>query len=76
MPSLAPSPCAMAESVLLTFRPPGAPHAISRAARSAGADVRAALPELAKRATSPPCRDGVTSALPAHERGAHPVTGT
>ena len=38
-----------------------------------GRGGRAALPELAKRASSPPCRDGVTSVLSAHERRAHPV---
>ena len=40
-----------------------------------GRGGREALFELAKRASSPPCRDGATSDLPAHEREAHPVAG-
>ena len=32
-------------------------------------------PSSRKRASLPPCRDGATSALPAHERGARPVAG-
>ena len=57
-----------------TGRPTGAPGAISRAARSAGAAVRAALSELAKASefVLPRPRD---ERVYAQERGARPVAG-
>ena len=61
--------------LLFPGRLPGAPRAILRAARSAGAEVRAVLLELADAsefAALPRRRD---ERVYAHKRGAHPVAG-
>ena len=60
-------------TLLFTARPPGAPDAISRAERSAGAAVRAALSELAKASEFAALSRRRDERVYAHERRTHPL---